>query len=298
MKHYHGANRQTTYFEGWYFKHQKGQNTLALIPGVQMDSNGGRGAFIQVITEDHSYHIPYSISDCRIGEKHLSVQIGENLFSNRGVRLQINRPELRLEGCLRYGRFSPLAYDIMGPFCAVPFLQCRHGVLSMRHTTQGCVRLDGRTLCFHGGTGYIEKDRGRSFPQRYLWTQSNGFGREDCAVMASAATIPMLGTQFDGCICAVQAGGREYRLATYLGAKILHSGPDGLVLRQGQNLFEAYLNKGAPQPLKAPQSGGMSRTIHESAACSMRYRFTHGGQTLFDLESSQAGFEWADGTAQ
>lgn len=298
MKYYHGANRQTAYFEGWYFKHQKGSNTLALIPGVQMDSQGNRGAFIQVITQEQSYHLPFPISDCRIGEKHLSVQIGDNYFSKRGVRLQIHRPELQLEGCLRYGRFTPLAYDIMGPFCAVPFLQCRHGVLSMRHTVEGCVRLNGRTLCFHGATGYIEKDRGHSFPQRYLWTQSNGFGKADCAVMASAATIPMLGTQFDGCICAVMAGGREYRLATYLGAKIAHSGPDGLVLRQGRDTLEAYLDKGAPQPLKAPQGGGMSRTIHENAACSMRYRFTRGGRTIFELESSQAGFEWADGTEQ
>ncbi|MFQ8600440.1 MAG: hypothetical protein ACLSAP_07515 [Oscillospiraceae bacterium] len=76
MKYYHGANRQTAYFEGWYLA----PNTLAPIPGVQMD-NYNRGVY----PGDHAGTIvspPFPISDCRIGEKHLSVQIETIISAN------------------------------------------------------------------------------------------------------------------------------------------------------------------------------------------------------------------------
>ncbi len=50
MKYFHGANRRSTYFEGWYLKHQtKDGNALALIPAVQIDNNGRLSASLQVI---------------------------------------------------------------------------------------------------------------------------------------------------------------------------------------------------------------------------------------------------------
>ena len=40
-------------------------------------------------------------------------------------------------------------------------MQCSHGVISMGHPLEGSVRLNGETIDFSGGTGYIETDRGR-----------------------------------------------------------------------------------------------------------------------------------------
>ncbi|HBG76112.1 MAG TPA: hypothetical protein DDW86_04040, partial [Clostridiales bacterium] len=45
------------------------------------------------------------------------------------------------------------------------------------------------------------------------------------------------------------------------------------------------------QPLKAPQFGNMSRTIHESAACRVYFHASDRQRVLFDFESSQASFE-------
>ena len=47
--------------------------------------------------------------------------------------------------------------------------------------------------------GYMEGDRGHSFPRGYTWIQSTDFG---CAasVMLALAEIPLAGLRFTGCI--------------------------------------------------------------------------------------------------
>ena len=82
--------------------------------------------------------------------------------------LQIERDELSLHGTVRCGPFTPLRSDIMGPFRFLPTMECAHGILSMAHPLEDSVTLNGKTLDFSGGVGYIETDRGRSFPDCYL----------------------------------------------------------------------------------------------------------------------------------
>jgi hypothetical protein len=78
----------------------------------------------------------------------------------------------------------------MGPFRFVPLMECRHSVLSMSHSLSGSLRLNGKSVCFNGGVGYIEGDRGHSFPRRYIWTQCNWREESPCSLMLSAADIP------------------------------------------------------------------------------------------------------------
>ena len=45
------------------------------------------------------------------------------------------------------------------------------------------------------------------------------------------------------------------------------------------------------QPLLAPVSGAMDRTIHESASCRVAYSFQKQGQTIIEFETANASFE-------
>ena len=54
------------------------------------------------------------------------------------------------------------------------------------------------------------------------------------------------------------------------------------------------LNK-RPHELLAPNSGKMSRTIHESVSCRVRYRFRIGEVEKFDFISDCASFEHVEG---
>ena len=179
----------------------------------------------------------------------------------------------------------------MGPFRFFP-MECRHGVLSMAHTLQGSVRMDGYVHSFEGGLGYVEKDSGTSFPRSYLWMQCNDFPSA-CSIMISIAHIPFCGSSFRGCICAIVYQGREYRLATYKGVKVQAFTPEHICLSQGSLLLELDITSPhTGHPLRAPQCGKMSSTIRESCNVHLQARLWERGKAIFSLQSDHAAYEF------
>ncbi|HBC27754.1 MAG TPA: hypothetical protein DC013_10115 [Ruminococcaceae bacterium] len=293
MKYFMGEGKKRSYFEGWYLKHRKDEFTLSLIPGVSVDREGVRHAFLQVITKDFSRFVPFP-ADCFSARKdRLEVRLGCQSFSESGVKLNLARQGLSLRADIRYGAFSPLRRDVMGPLRFLPFLECSHGIISRAHGLSGYVTLNGEHYDLTGGTGYIEKDLGRSFPKNYVWTQCSGFPGRDTCITAAAADVPFGGISLPGCFCSVYDSGREYRLATYTGARADIRQSDCLLLSQGKCRFRAELLRGGKQPLLAPAGGNMTRIVCESAVCTVRYRFSVGGGAGFDLTADFASFESA-----
>jgi hypothetical protein len=269
-------------FEGWYFKHQKDGRTLSLIAGRSRDK-----AFIQVVTDERSYNIDYPLQDYKKEER---LTIAGNVFAKDGIRLDIQADGLTLKGMICYDRLLPLRSDIMGPFRFFP-MECRHEVISMSHALSGAVMFNGLEWDFTGGKGYIEGDSGRSFPESYTWLQCNDF-EADCSVMVSIARIPFAGLKFWGCLAVVMLGGREYRLATYRGARIAYLGPERLELAQGDYRLVAEIAGTNGYRLHAPQQGAMSRIIHEEPSCRARFYFTRGSKVLLDETSAHASHEF------
>ncbi|SMC85830.1 tocopherol cyclase family protein [Papillibacter cinnamivorans] len=294
MKQYHGADHSRSFFEGWYFKHQAGPLAVAFIPGISLDASGKQNAFLQIITNEGAHQASFDPSAFRAEERALRIRVGNCLFTEEGIVLDVKSDGLECRGAVRYGRFTPLRTDIMGPFRRLPGMECRHGILSLYHKIWGRIVLNGKTYSFENGVGYIEKDWGSSFPQKYCWVQCNDFPSGDLFISASAAKIPFLGPSFLGCIAAVHFRGTEYRLATYTGAKVEAMAPDRLIICRGDCRLEAEVLSGSGFDLRAPLRGTMSRTIRESPACRVRFRFFQDGRLLFDRESSGAGFEYAD----
>jgi len=272
-------------FEGWYYKHHANGKSLALIPGRASD-----GAFVMAITDDRSYHIPYPLIDYHKSD---ILKVGGNSFSPDGISLDIHHPELTLTGEIAYTDLTPIHGDIMGPFRFFP-MECSHGIVSMNHNLCGAVTLNGEMQDFAGGKGYIESDSGRSFPEKYTWVQCNDF-KQGCSIMVSVAKIPFYGLKFWGCICVVWLNGREYRLATYKGVKILHCKPDAIALKQGKYRLDITINPHTGHQLPAPRLGKMNHIIRESVSCSARFRFFEGENCLFDEASSCVGYEWEMG---
>jgi hypothetical protein len=63
----------------------------------------------------------------------------------------------------------------MGWYSYVPFMECYHGLISIDHKLQGSLQINGQEIDFTEGKGYAEKDWGTSFPEGYVWMQSNHF---------------------------------------------------------------------------------------------------------------------------
>lgn len=269
-------------FEGWYFKHQKENRMLALIPGRSRD-----GAFVQVVTQAGTYKADFPIAAYRKGG---ILKVGDSSFSPAGVELNLHTPELELTGRITYGPCTPLASDIMGPFRFFP-MACRHRVVSMSHGLFGQVHINGALWDFDGGKGYIEGDSGHSFPTQYAWVQCNDFSGTD-SVTLSIARIPFGGLRFMGCIAALWLDGREYRLATYHGAVIRSLQKDRLELEQGSLRLLVEPESTHGHTLAAPQRGAMSRIVREAPCVTARFRFWSGKTLLFDAVSAMASFEY------
>ncbi len=286
--------RKKSFFEGWYFKHQKGDDTISFIPGINIDSKGNRSAFIQVITNRNSYNINYSFSKFIVYKDKLRIKIGDSIFSSKGIEIHIKDEGLTIDGKIEYDLLTPVKYDIMGPFSFIPFMECSHSIISLYHKLRGNLIINGEDVSFNDGVGYIETDRGNSFPKTYLWTQCNDFKNEKISIMAAIADIPFMGINFKGCICVVYYKGREYRLSTYNGVKILKYNCKSLMLKRGKYELQIKVTDGNPQKLLAPSSGNMCRTIHENAACSANYKFYIEDNLVFDIESDNCSFEYVD----
>lgn len=275
-------------FCGWYFKCQSEGQTLALIPAVHA-FGGRRSGSVQLITEDGNWSVPIPGEAASVERGMPRARLGNSRFDETGLELDLRGEALSAAGRLHFRELTPIRYDIMGPFRFLPRLECRHSVVSMRHRVDGLLRVNGTDYHFDNAVGYIEGDRGRSFPRRYVWSQCSFDGG---ALMLSAAEIPLGPVSFTGVISVVLWQGREYRLATYLGARAVRIRDGEVVLRQGDMTLSARLLEAKAQPLRAPEQGAMSRTIRESVACRARYLFQAGGRTLFDFESGQAAFEY------
>ena len=110
--------------------------------------------------------------------------------------------------------------------------------------------------------------------------------------MLSVADIPMAGIHFTGVIGVILWKGKEYRLATYLGAKVVQIQNGKIRIMQGDMELEVCLMEGVKCPLKAPVVGNMKRTIQEGAACRAWYRFCKNGSPVFQFETDKASFEY------
>lgn len=266
------------YFEGYYFKHQKGDDTLCLIVG---QSNSEK--FIQVITNDFSKKLSFT-------EDNDDFFVKGSFFSSKGIILNLKAEGFSLTGKIRYREISPIKYDIMGPFRYFP-MECQHGVISMFHRLEGRVILNGKEIDFTNGKGYIEMDSGCSFPSSYVWIQANDF-EKPCSIMVSVANIPFYGLHFRGCICVIQYRGKEYRLATYLGVKVILCTKNRIILKQGKYVLDIRVQGKNGQSLAAPINGEMERTIIENASCPAEFSFYEKEKLIFRLKTRHASFEY------
>ena len=267
-------------FFGYYVKCQGANDTVAVIFGTA--KNGKKSEdFVQIITKDDSHYTEHTDS---------------SFLDDRRMTLDISDGGLLVKGDIKFGDFTPIKGDIMGPFKFLPFMECRHMLVSMRHKINGEISVNGRVYNFDNGIGYIEGDRGKGFPRKYLWTQCHLDSKENqIDVSAACAIIPYLGIRFKGTICVVMVNGRGFRLATYNRARVKQFDERGLVVKKGKyELSIMVFDEITPHPLKAPTNGSMNRVIYESINRHVRYTFKRGNKIIFDETSNRAAFEYSD----
>ncbi len=305
---YHGRLRgqRPPFFEGWYFKvvDATGRHRLAIVPGVFW--SGRPHSFVQVLDGANGvahYH-RFTVESFWAAEDRFDVHIAGNRFTLNEIDLLIDGPEQGVSGTLRFGGLVPwpvrlTAPGIMGWYAWVPFMQCYHGVLSLDHTIYGALTVDGQEIDFSGGRGYIEKDWGRSFPEAWIWFQTNHFGQVGTSLTASIAIIPWLRTAFPGFIIGLWHDGRLYRFATYTRARterlVVTEHTIEWVVGNRQHRLEMQVTQGAGSTfglLKGPDTFEMGKRVAESLSATVHVRLTErAGRVLFEGAGRNAGLE-------
>ncbi|HWT26421.1 MAG TPA: tocopherol cyclase family protein, partial [Mobilitalea sp.] len=229
------------------------------------------------------------------------IKVGENEFTRDRIKLNIETEGLSIHGELSFKHIIELPKTllrpgIMGPFSYLTFMECYHGVVNIHHDIEGCLNISGRNIDFTGGYGYIEKDWGRSFPENWVWLQSNHFGEDDVTVMFSKAKIPFLGSSFEGFLSLLRIKDRVLVFATYTGAKLRKVEIDDHILRIRINNIRfqlellVLLSEGGR--IIAPKNGRMNREIIESINAVVKVRLSsRGGRILYEGQGTNTGLE-------
>ncbi len=301
---FQGSLRKKHYFEGWYFKHVSKDNSqvFSFIPGISLSKEDPH-AFIQVIngTTGDTHYLTYPKKEFKWKKRRFFVNVGGSIFTDKYIDLNIDQNNLTIQGRLIYSDTTQypktlLSPGIMGWYSYVPFMECYHGVVSANHTVDGVIQINSEQFKFAEGKGYIEKDWGTSFPECWIWLQSNSFSYNNSSLFISIAKIPWMKKYFIGFIAFICIDGKYYKFATYNGSKM------GKVERDGSNLAIELYNKkykliakastNNSGELKAPKKGSMSRRIKESIDSDVQVQLiSKSGKVIFEDESMRAGLE-------
>ncbi len=292
-------NNQNNYFEGWYFKCISDSMSISFIPGISI-CNGKKSAFIQIITNNNSYYIPYSFESFSYSFNPFFIKISNNYFSLDKVKLDISYQDLSIKGTLEFSNLLKLERkflcpNIMGPFSYIPFMECNHAILSMKHNIYGNLDVNNNLINFNNGIGYLEKDYGISFPSSYIWCQGNCFKNSNTSVFLSIANIPFKSFHFLGFICVVNINGKEYRFTTYNGSKIekflVKNNSASIILKRNSFRLNLYANMNNFFNLKSPKFGEMKNTIFESIDSTISLSLNKNSTNIFYDISTNCGLE-------
>ena len=310
---YHGDNQNSPFFQGWFFKlvDREKKQVYAFIPGIYLAAEEEKShAFIQVLeNQTHfSQYFTFSLQKFQAASKRLEIRIGENYFSREKLSVNLQSDQLEIKGNIEFGNFQPwpvtlVSPGVMGWYAFVPFMECYHGVLSLNHSLKGQLSVNKRQIIFDGGKGYIENDWGRSFPEAYIWMQSNHFAKDGISLTASIAKIPWLRRSFRGFIIGLLWEGRLYRFTTYTGASL-----KPVSIRENVILFTVKDKKyelrvkaktGSQGQLHAPYDDRMIQRVSESLNSEIFIEFYENkGYKLLLEDHTSVGSAEANGTLE
>jgi tocopherol cyclase len=264
------------YFEGWYFKNVSLDlsHAYSFIPGISLTDKDSH-SFIQILNgiTGESHYIRYETNEFTWDKQKLYLRVGNSIFTEDYISLNIEKDNFKVSGRLDYNNivkypisiFSP---GIMGWYSFVPFMECKHGIVSVNHDVTGSLTINGNLIDFNGGKGYIEKDWGTSFPEAWLWIQANNFTEHNTSFFFSVAKIPWRGKFFIGFIAFLYFNKQYFLFSTYNNsvlADLNHLDESiSLTLKNRSSVLQVSVLKNKFGELKAPTSGDMSRKIKES----------------------------------
>ena len=272
---FHGQRMKKGYFEGWYYKITSETYSIAVIVGINKNTADDHG-FIQTLdtVSGKEQYIRFPLHEVRITNDPFHIEMGENHFNMDSIKVCIKDPiaiNMHIQlGDFHYLHSSLFAPTIMGPFSYIPRMECVHTIYSLHHKVIGKIEVDKQDLPVYNAIGYIEKDRGTSFPTTYLWLQSNHLcNQKKASLFLSIASIPLYVLDFTGIIMVFMFGNQQLRFGTYYGAKVkvikkIDNNGYKIIMEQSTYRICIKIYLGKVFTLSAPSMGEMKHKAYET----------------------------------
>ncbi|TFG18309.1 MAG: hypothetical protein EU531_00630 [Promethearchaeota archaeon] len=278
---FQGNLKKNNYYEGWYNKivDKNTKYSYAFIPTIAINRKSKSSqAFIQILNGQtgRMHYIRHQLKKFEnLSNNEFAIRIDKCYFSTNGFILDIDRDDMKIKGNIRYNNTtlwprSFLQPNVMGILNYVPFLETYHGIVSMNHTLTGSLNINDTIIDFTNGKGYVEKDWGSSFPEGYIWAQTNHFAEPELSIVLSVAFVPLFGVKIKGFFCVIWHKGTFYKFTTYTNARVrflrISGGIIRLLIEDRRYFVDITIDKSNIKftKLRAPKLGDMSFDIIET----------------------------------
>lgn len=293
MEHFNyvGIKKNKNYFEGWYFRVVDNNNCLSFIFGITYNEENPH-SFIQVLDQinDQAYYFKFKISD--FAYQNNMIKIKANLFSPTKLKLLVGPfdVDLNIKPVLNLNKHLGFT-SIMSYFKYLPIPLC-HEIIFMKAEVTGHIKINNDIIKV-SGLGYMEKDLGTKFPQRWLWLQTNSFANNDVSLVISKAD---LFAKLTGFFCVLNVNNREYRFATYNNAKIKHRIVNqklNIEIKKGSYVLKIIVDLKPGHLIIAPiKKAKMEKKIEESLISTLALKLYQNKQLIIKDEAVNVASEY------
>lgn len=300
---FRGSRKTKCYFEGWYLRLSAANDpwNFALIPGISIGPDGKAVSFLQFIeSEGTSHYIPFGFDEFYASDQSMDIRIGRQRINRHSISIDLRErgldliAELEPEESAGFGD-QDHSLNVMGWASKVPKLPCYHHIIHMSCKLRGKVIWKDEIFDFSGGTAYMEKDWGSTFPEKWSWMQSSKFDNVSGALSAVVSGIQLGPLYIPAGVAAFQLDDRRYLWSSASGHLFRSRIGDGIAdLRfyNGRHQLKLEAQAGRSAPLIAPAQGEMNRVIRESMDSSVSVTLSdYRGKTVYKGFALNAGLE-------
>jgi tocopherol cyclase len=307
---YHGKNKKSNFFEGWYYKIvQPGTgHTYCFIPGIFISKEEANShSFIQVLKgkENSFKYLRYRKDEFKANTSEFEFKLAQSSFSLNQMTLNINQQHEKISGTLYFNSITKWPDSIINPgsmgfYNYLSFMQCYSQVCVVDGVASGKLIINGEEIDFTGGKLYIEKNWGSAFPYSYIWAQGNSFKEGDGSVTCSIGHIPLPFPfrSFTGFLIGIYAKERLYKFTSINKSALSIKCKDEKIILETYNKdyflsIDAFYKQETFMDLFAPHDGNMIPIASETLNGNLNVRLYDNKRScvIFNDNCPSAGIE-------
>lgn len=267
-----GNFERSKFFEGWFQKVFSTQHNASFlfIYGYATRNSNDKFGFLQVLIPNQTPEIVYFPKDevsCDVD--HHIFRMGNNMFTTESIR--VSTSDLGID--LKLLNTHPVRSfkNSMGYTYYIPNLPCYHSVLNISQTVSGEIQHKGQCYVLDNEMGYLEKNWGASFPERYFWVHAVDPNDPGVSLLFSRAEIMWLGKTFIKHVGHLRFDGNQIdlrELKNFTFSNIINSPENQTIqIRSVSVQLDIAIKFGTNVLFQGPKGGELSRVIgHQTDA--------------------------------